>query len=128
MNNMNKKETNEMNRRQELQQQYKETKKEAGVFQVRNTINGKLWVISTKNLKSMNGKLMELQIGTHRNQFLQKDWNEFGGDAFVLEVLEVLKVKETGYFDENDALKKLEEKWLEELQPYEDRGYNKRKA
>ncbi|NOU74100.1 GIY-YIG nuclease family protein [Paenibacillus sp. LMG 31458] len=117
-----------MNRRQELQQQYKETKKEAGVFQVRNTINGKLWVISTKNLKSMNGKLMELQMGTHRNQFLQKDWNEFGGDAFVLEVLEVLKVKETGYFDENDALKKLEEKWLEELQPYEDRGYNKRKA
>lgn len=116
-----------MNRRQELQQQYKETKKEAGVFQVRNTINGKVWVTSTKNLKSMNGKLMELQMGGNRNQSLQKDWNEFGGDAFVLEVLEVLKVKETGYFDENDALKKLEEKWLEELQPYEDRGYNKRK-
>ncbi|MDF2650935.1 MULTISPECIES: GIY-YIG nuclease family protein [unclassified Paenibacillus] len=116
-----------MNRRQELQQLYKETKKEAGVFQVRNTMNGKLWILSTKNLKTMNGKLLELQMGTHRNLLLQKDWNEFGGDAFVLEVLEVLKVKETGYFDENDALKKLEEKWLEELQPYEDRGYNKRK-
>lgn len=128
MNNMIKKEPDEMNRKQELQQQYKEMKKEAGVSLVRNTINGKMWVISTKNLKSMNGKLMELQMGTHRNQSLQKDWNEFGGDSFVLEVLEVLKVKETGYFDENDALKKLEEKWLEELQPFEERGYNKRKV
>ena len=116
-----------MNRRQEMLQEYKETKKEAGVFQIRNTSNGKMWVVSTKNLKSMNGKLLEVEMGTHRNQALQKDWNEFGGDAFVLEVLEVLKVKETGSFDEKDALKKLEEKWLEELQPFDERGYNKRK-
>jgi hypothetical protein len=124
---MNKKESNEMNRRQELQQQYKETKKEAGVFQIRNTKNDKVWVVGTKNLKSMNGKKLELEMGTHLNKDLQKEWNEFGGNAFELEVLEVLKVKETGYFDEGDALKKLEEKWIEHLQPYDERGYNKRK-
>ncbi|NQX67741.1 LuxR family transcriptional regulator [Paenibacillus ferrarius] len=117
-----------MNRRQELQLQYKETKKEAGVFQFRNTINDKRWVVGTKNLRTMNGKRLELEMGNHRNKPLQKEWNEFGSDAFVLEVLEVLEVKETGYFDENDALKKLEDKWLEELQPFDDRGYNKRKV
>ncbi|WP_420851053.1 GIY-YIG nuclease family protein [Paenibacillus alba] len=125
---MNKKEPDEMNRRQELQLQYKETKKEAGVFQFRNTINDKRWVVGTKNLRTMNGKRLELEMGNHRNKPLQKEWNEFGSDAFVLEVLEVLEVKETGYFDENDALKKLEDKWLEELQPFDDRGYNKRKV
>ncbi|NEW06641.1 GIY-YIG nuclease family protein [Paenibacillus sp. SYP-B3998] len=116
-----------MNRRQELQQQYKETKIEAGVFQVRNTMNGKVWVVSTKNLRSMNGKRLELEMGTHKNIPLQKEWNECGGDHFVLEVLEVLEVKETGYFDAVDALKKLEEKWLEQLQPFDEQGYNKRK-
>ncbi|WP_411830191.1 GIY-YIG nuclease family protein [Paenibacillus alba] len=125
---MDKKEPDEMNRRQELQLQYKETKKEAGVFQFRNTINDKRWVVSTKNLRTMNGKRLELEMGNHRNKPLQKEWNEFGSDAFVLEVLEVLEVKETGYFDANDALKKLEDKWLEELQPFDDRGYNKRKV
>ncbi|GGA13445.1 hypothetical protein GCM10008018_67930 [Paenibacillus marchantiophytorum] len=116
-----------MNRRQELQMQYKETKQEAGVFQVRNTVNNKLWVDSTRNLRSMNGKRMQLEMGGHMNKELQKEWNEFGSDAFVMEVLEVLEVKETGYFDEKDALRKLEEKWLEQIQPFDERGYNKRK-
>lgn len=122
---MTKKESNQ--RRQELQQIYKETKKESGVFQIRNTVNDKRWISSTKNLRSLNGKRMELDMGKHMNNELQKELNEFGSSAFEVEVLEVLKVKETGYFDEDDALKKLEDKWLEQLQPYDDRGYNKRK-
>lgn len=122
---MTKRESNQ--RRQELQQIYKETKKESGVFQIRNTVNDKRWISSTKNLRSMNGKRMELDMGKHMNNALQLELNEFGSSAFEIEVLEVLKVKETGYFDEDDALRKLEDKWLEQLQPYDDRGYNKRK-
>ncbi|MBP1967809.1 GIY-YIG nuclease family protein [Paenibacillus aceris] len=122
---MTKKESNQ--RRQELQQIYKETKKESGVFQIRNTVNDKRWISSTKNLRSLNGKRMELDMGKHMNNALQMELNEFGSSAFEVEVLEVLEVKETGYFDEDDALKKLEDKWLEQLQPYDDRGYHKRK-
>ncbi|MDU0200368.1 MULTISPECIES: GIY-YIG nuclease family protein [Paenibacillus] len=122
---MTKKESNQ--RRQELQQIYKETKKESGVFQIRNTVNDKRWISSTKNLRSLNGKRMELDMGKHMNHALQLELNEFGSSAFEIEVLEVLKVKETGYFDEDDALRKLEDKWLEQLQPYDDRGYHKRK-
>ncbi|MEW9698680.1 GIY-YIG nuclease family protein [Paenibacillus sp. SI8] len=116
-----------MNRRQELQQLYKEIKTEAGIYQIRNTKNDKVWVDSTKNLKSMNGKQISLEMGTHLNKELQQDWKDFGKEAFVFELLEVLKVKETGYFDAADALKKLEAKWLEKLQPYGERGYNKQK-
>ncbi|MEJ8548806.1 GIY-YIG nuclease family protein [Brevibacillus borstelensis] len=113
-----------MNRKEELKQQYKEMKTEAGVYQIKNIKNNKILIESTRNLKTINGKKFQLKAGSHFNKQLQQDWNEYGEDAFVFEVLEVLKKKETGYFDEADALKKLEQKWLDELQPYGDRGYN----
>jgi hypothetical protein len=39
-------------------------------------------------------------------------------------VLEILKEKEDGFFDKTEELKKLENKWLEKLQPYGEHGYN----
>jgi hypothetical protein len=113
-----------MNRRKELIQQYKEMKTEAGVYQVKNTKNQKVFVVSTPNLKTMNGKPMMLCGGGYKNKKLQEEWNKFGEEAFVFEVLEVLKEKEEGYFDKTGELKKLEKKWLEKLQPYDERGYN----
>jgi hypothetical protein len=75
-------------------------------------------------LKTINGKRFQLEMGGHPNAALLKEWNEYGKDAFAFEVLEVLEKPETGYFDEKDALKKLEAAWLDRLQPYGDRGYN----
>jgi hypothetical protein len=120
----------DMNRKQdrkELVQQYMEIKTEAGIYQIKNTKNGKIFIGSTRNLRTLNGKMMELHMGTHRDKMLQQEWNEFGEAAFVIEPLETLKKKEEGYFDEKDALKKLEEHWLDRLQPYGERGYNKPK-
>ncbi|MGZ8883253.1 MAG: GIY-YIG nuclease family protein, partial [Nitrososphaeraceae archaeon] len=94
------------------------------VYQIKNTKNQKIFVASTVNLKTMNGKRMMLDGGVHKNKKLQEEWNKFGEEAFVLEVLEVLKEKEEGYFDKKVELKELEKKWLEKLQPYDDRGYN----
>ena len=116
-----------MDRKQELKQQYKEMKIEAGVYQIRNTNNQKIFVESTPNLKTINGKRFTLDMGTFQNKLLQNEWKEFGDEAFVFEVLEILKAPKEGYFDAKDALKKLKEKWLEELQPYGERGYNTRK-
>ncbi len=110
--------------RKELIRQYKEIKIEAGVYQIKNTKNQKVFVASTPNLKTMNGKPMMLRGGVHKNKKLQEEWNKFGEEAFVFEVLEVLKEKEEGYFDKTGELKKLEKKWLEKLQPYGERGYN----
>ncbi|QQE75094.1 GIY-YIG nuclease family protein [Brevibacillus composti] len=113
-----------MNRKAVLKQQYKEMKVEAGVYQIKNTINQKVWIDSTRNLKTINGKQFQLKMGSHPNKQLQAEWQEYGEDAFVFEVLEVLEKKETGYFDEADELKKLEEKWLQQLQPYGEHGYH----
>ncbi|CAH0120163.1 MULTISPECIES: GIY-YIG nuclease family protein [unclassified Paenibacillus] len=117
-----------MDRKKELQRQYKEMKTEAGVYQIRNTANQKIWVESTPNLRTLNGKLFMLKTGGFPNKALQEDWKQFGEESFVIEILETLKKKEDGYFDLKYELEKLEQKWLDQLQPYGERGYNKPKA
>jgi hypothetical protein len=112
-------------RRKALKQEYKEMKTEAGVYQIRNTANGKVLVVSTPNLKTMEGKRFQLKMGSHKNPKLQAEWKQFGEDAFVFEVLGVADEKIDGAFARQEELKKLEERWLEKLQPYGDRGYNR---
>lgn len=113
-----------MDRKKELKQQYKEMKTQGGVFQIRNLKNQKVFVDSIPNLKMKTGKLMLLRSGGYKNRQLQEDWNQFGEDAFVFEVLEVLEEKADGFFDKADELKKLKTKWIEKLQPFGERGYN----
>ena len=43
-----------MERKKELKQQYKETAIEAGIYQIKNTANNKVFVGSTKNFKTLN--------------------------------------------------------------------------
>lgn len=114
-----------MDNRNELKRQYKQMKKEAGVYQIKNTSNQKVLIESTLDLKTMNGKLMQLRWGGHQNKQLQEEWNKFGEDTFIMEVLEVLDEPSEGFFDKEDELKKLKAKWLEKLQPYGDRGYHR---
>ena len=113
-----------LDRKKELKQLYKEMKTEGGVYQIRNTKNNKVFVTATPNLKTMNGRKGMLIGGVHKNRQLQEEWNQFGEEAFVFEVLEVLEEKEEGFFDKADELKKLEQKWLDKLQPFGERGYN----
>lgn len=117
-----------MDHKKELIQRFKEIKSQAGVYQIKNTKNQKILVASTMNVKTINGKLFSLKMGSHENKSLQKDWNEYGEESFVFEVLEELKEKEDPYFNAKKALKTLEEKWLDQLQPYGERGYNRGKS
>jgi hypothetical protein len=116
-----------MERKRELMEQYKEIKTEAGVYQIRNKVNGKIMVASTQNLKTLNGKKFELNMGSAKNILLQKEWNEFGEAAFEFELLEKLEKKDEGFQDIKGDLRKLEEKWLQKLEPYGDKGYNSKK-
>ena len=113
-----------MNRRKELVEQYKEMKTEGGVYMIKNTANDKRWVSSTNNFRSINGKRMMLDMGGHPNKELQAEWRQYGADAFAIEVLEVLERKESEFFDMKKELKKLEDKWIGELQPFGERGYH----
>ncbi|MNY68784.1 hypothetical protein D3C86_2066070 [compost metagenome] len=73
------------------------------------------------------------QMNTNTFNELQKDWAAFGGDCFVFEVLDRIEPRDEilldaadlkSYRAEVDALLEL---WLEKLEPYEEKGYNKRK-
>jgi len=111
--------------KEDIKREYKERKIPAGVFQVRNTANGKLLLGSSLNLEGpLNAHKFMLTIGRHRNEALQKEWNEYGPDKFVFEILEVVKVKDDQNFNLNDELTLLEQIWLEKLEPFGERGYN----
>lgn len=115
-------------RRTELKQAYKEMKTEGGVFQIKNTVNGKVLVTATPNLKTMEGKRFQLRMGSHKNAELQAEWKQFGEDAFEFEVLEVVEDNVESALARQEALRLLEERWLDKLQPYGDRGYNRAKT
>ena len=110
--------------RKELNREYAGRVKPAGIYQVRNTANGKMLLGSSLNLKGpLNRHKFMLKIGSHTNKTLQKDWNELGADIFVFEILEEVKMKDDPNFNLQDELTLLEMIWLEKLQPVET-GYN----
>ena len=114
-----------MKTRQEINREYKEKPKTAGIFQIKNTVNGKVLLGSSMNLDGpLNGHKFMLSSGSHRNEILQKEWKEFGGDKFLFEILETVKVKDDENFNLKDELTLLEEIWVEKLQPFGERGYN----
>ena len=81
--------------RQEVKREYKERKKPVGVFQVKNSVNGKVLLGSSLNLEGpLNSHKFMLTIGSHRNEQLQKDWNTYGPDNFVFEILETVTMKD----------------------------------
>ena len=117
--------TEKMKSKKDIVREYKERKKLAGVFQVKNTVNGKMLLGSSLNLEGpLNGHKFMLTVGSHRNKVLQKEWNEYGPDKFVFEILEIVKVKEDPHFNLSDELELLEQIWLEKLQPFGEKGYN----
>ena len=115
-----------MKSRKELIREYKERREPAGVFMVKNTSNGKVLLGSSRNLEGpLNSHRFMLLIGKHENEALQKDWLAFGEDSFVFEILEIVPESGDPVFNLDDELTLLEEIWLEKLQPFGERGYNK---
>lgn len=113
-----------MDHKKELKEQYKEIPIQSGVFKITNHKNEKIYIGSFNNLKRLNGLRFMLKTNTFKNSLLQKEWNEFGADAFTIETVEMLKKPEEGYFDEKKELEKLEQNWIHQLQPFGDNGYN----
>lgn len=114
-----------MKSKQDIKREYRERKKPAGVFQVKNTATGKVLLGSSLNLEGpLNSHKFMLTIGKHRNEALQSDWNKYGPHKFVFEILEVVKVKDDPDFNLEDELTLIEQIWIDKLQPFGDRGYN----
>ena len=114
-----------MSARSELKQKYKETERQAGVYQVRNTVTGRIFLGSSVNLHGpFNKHRFMLKIGSHPAADLQKDWNHYGADAFAFEILAIVEKTDAESFSIEDGLKALEARYLRELEPCGPRGYN----
>lgn len=123
----NKRRVKKMDRKKVLKQQYREIPIEAGIYTITNKKNGKVCVVSTRNFKTINGVKFSLENGGYANKKLVEEWKEYGKDAFSFEIVEVLKPKEDPYYNEKEELAKLEDKWLDKLLPFGEKGYNNRK-
>ena len=67
---------------------YLEGPKKCGVCRILNLRNGKSFLIPSIDTEtSIEKHLSELKKGTHRNSELQKDWNEFGPENFLFDVV-----------------------------------------
>jgi group I intron endonuclease len=111
--------------RADLKRQYKERKRQAGVFQIRNTRNGKVLLGSSADLHGpFNKHRFMLTYGSHKNERLQADWKAYGAEAFAFEILELVKESDDPNFCLEDELTLLEQIWIEKLQPFGDNGYN----
>jgi len=115
-----------MKSRKEFVREYRERRKPAGVFMVKNTANGKVLHGSSLNLEGpLNSHRFMLRSGKHENEALQRDWSTFGEHSFTFEILETVpKSSDPGSCIE-DELTLLEGIWLEQLRPFGERGYNK---
>ncbi|MBN1650485.1 MAG: GIY-YIG nuclease family protein [Bacteroidales bacterium] len=115
-----------MKTRKELKKEYKQMKFKMGVFQIRNTVNNKVFIDSSTDLVAIwNRQRMELNFGSHPNLALQKEWKTFGEDKFVYEIVAELEQKSDETTDYKKELKALKEMYLEKLQPFADKGYNR---
>lgn len=117
-----------MDKRKELKQAFKQITPPMGVYQIKNTVNGKIFIDSSMNLKgNLNRYRTQLEFMVYHNRAIKEDLALHGPDAFTAEILETLDPEKIPESDRQDAVKALAEKWLNNLQPYGDRGYNREK-
>jgi hypothetical protein len=77
---------------------YKERKTIGGVYVVRCTASGELWVGQCPNLDGIQNRVwFTLRLGTDPNQSLQTAWRQHGAEHFQFEVLEQTDEDEPNY-------------------------------
>lgn len=95
------------------------------VVQIKNIANNKIYIDSSVNLdKIWNRHQLELKYGMHRNVALQAEWNEFGESNFVFEILSEINQTDEQNTDYTKESKLLAKMFIEELQPFGEKGYN----
>ena len=101
--------------RKEAIKKFKARKPVLGVFAVRCTTTGRVWVGSSRNLHATkNGSWFGLRIGSHIDKSLQEEWNAQGESAFEYEVLEMLE-DDVPTLSVSDLLKEKRNHWIAQL-------------
>jgi group I intron endonuclease len=89
-----------------------------GVYQIRNIKNNKIYIGSSMDIEQRwKMHKNDLRRNKHINYKLQNDWNKYGENSFVFEILEINDQAT------REEISLLEQKYIDELKPYEN-GYN----
>ena len=103
-----------MKTKKEMSQAYKDRRKPAGIFHIKNMVTGRVFLGSSLDLDGvLNSHRFRLQSGLHPNEAMQKDWRERGEGDFRFEILETVPAAAYENDTIEDELKLLEEIWLE---------------
>jgi hypothetical protein len=101
--------------RKEAIRKYKELKTSRGIFAVRCSTTGRVWVGASRNLDAeKNGFWFALRLGSHLNKILQSEWNAQGEQGFTYEILEKLD-DDVHALALQDLLKAKQAEWMERL-------------
>jgi group I intron endonuclease len=81
----------------------------SGVYKITCLKNGMIYIGSSKNIRSrLSSHKYNLKNNSHHNHYLQEDFNLYGINNFKFEILETC----------NDEYLELEQKYLDELEPF----------
>lgn len=81
-----------------------------GVYQIKNTVNGKLYIGSSKDINvRWKQHLNELNKNSHVNDHLQNAWNKYGKENFIFSIIELcnennLREREQYYIDKFNCI------------------------
>lgn len=122
-------------KKKEIATAYAKSFRPMGIFQLRNEETGKIYVGAAMDLDGMRNRIA-FSAAQQVVPFdeLKEDWARYGADSFVYEIVDQLKPKTDSLADRAELaqykadLDELLELWLDKLQPYDDKGYNKRKS
>ncbi len=114
--------------RKKLVMQFQQEKIYYGVFQITNLANNKIFLDVSRNLKGTTNAYLAFLETNPVNPQLSADYKKYGKENFEFKILEQKEKPDDEFFDIKSELKKMLEKHLEELQPYDEKGYNKRKT
>ncbi|HMM78699.1 MAG TPA: GIY-YIG nuclease family protein [Pyrinomonadaceae bacterium] len=108
--------------------EYKLGPRPMAVFQIRNTVNERVFVDSSINFPGkINRHKFQLNAGNHPVKDLQTDWKQFGEATFKFEILEEYSPSESAVDNAKEDLAALEALWLEKLTNDGVELYNERK-
>lgn len=78
-----------------------ETIKKAGVYVIRNTVNGKRYIGSTSSFhRRWTEHRKKLKKGKHENSIVQRAWDKYGADAFEFRPLLICAVKDLLFYEQ----------------------------
>ena len=76
----------------------------SGIYQIRNKVNGKLYIGSTCNFKKRKSEHFNvgkcLKKGNHHNRYLQRSFNKYGENSFVFEIIFLCSIENLLYYEQ----------------------------